>query len=1155
MRRLMGMGALAVMVAGGAYGATPPSAASDETGRLRLYAFGDLIGNAVSNAAGPGNAMLYKAASGAVPVTGPGRRAGSRAVVLDADVFSAPAVTQASNAFTVALWLRPQAAGSKKAGSRSNGMIASNGSGYYDGWRLLLHDWRTRCPTIELGRGKDKGALGVHARDSLAVGFWNHLAATWDGARVRLYVNGMLSAETPYAGPLVPPRGALCAGFSGYGVGSLGMAIDTLAVYDRALPPETVARIALDGEALPADCVALLGQAQAAAGAGARSEASQAYRALAGKGEAPAIWRQWAALAALRFIETAADRRAGVEACAAFYSDASVPETLRGQAIEFLAQICRRGLGGEVLPSRILADLPEHLELDAGDPRLFGLALAEAYQRERQFDAAYGVYRQLLTAAGDEAEAAAGIRQGYARALWQGGCREEARAQYAALAADTRLPESARGLAALAVAQVWREEGKYAEAAAAYRAVTGTVSRFTHLLDEARVGAEACANLLEGKPARDPEASRQRLAPLPEPAVRFVVSPKGRDTNPGTFEQPFATLERARDAVRAAKRGGSLPPGGACVFLRGGRYAVTNTFVLEKGDSGSFGAPVVYCAWPGERPVFDGGFRVRGFWRVRDAGTLKRLPEEARGHVHVANLTKQGYTALEAQASYGRAQTNETVRELFQDGQPLEIARWPNDGFLKMATANITNLTFSCPTNRLARWTQADDLMANGYWFHLWAECTVPLAAVDAATGVFTFRQKPDHNLRAGYPFYVLNLLEEIDRPGEWFLDRAAGRLYVWPLKQPWRSTLTLSQWNRPFVEARKVQEVVFRGLTFEYGRQNGMVLDACANVTVAGNVIRRLGGTALIVTQGANIRIYGNRMETLGHAGMRVEGGNRTNLTSGRIVIENNEVSHFARCSRTYNPALLLDGCGARVAHNHFHHAPSSAMRIEGNDHLIEYNRVEHMVRESDDQGGIDMWCNPSYRGVVIRYNLWRDIGGGHAPCGQAGIRFDDAISGMVVYGNRFERTSTGHFGGVQIHGGQDNIIDNNLFTACRYGVSFSAWGQKRWEDFLGRERIRNLMYSDVNITLPPYSKRYPELAGLPGKADVNSIWRNLFIGTEEALHKKPKGTETWENRVFAEAPDLEEVAACSPFETLPPEDEIGLYADPFRAAASRDF
>jgi len=1051
----------------------------------------------------------------------------------------------------VAVWMRPLAAGGKSVGSGTSGMIASSGSGYYDGWRLLVPDWKTRRPALELG--KEKGAFSVRASDALSAGFWNHVAATWDGARVRLYVNGILSAEKPYAGQAAAPKGSLRLGFSGYGVGSLKMAVDELAVFDRALPPERMAELSLVGQPLPAALRPLVRQAQEAAGARPEGEAAQAYRAVAAAAGLPAVWRLWAELAVARLPAGTKGTRAGTEACAALFENPAAPAHLRGQAMEALVQACYSGMGGE-LPSRVLAKLPELIELDADSQRLFGLALAEAYMREKNDKAADSVFKQILAVTLDEPFDRAEIRQRYAQALWQLGRWDDAREQYSQLMADVRLPAHVRGLAALSVAQVWRQEGKLAEAVNAYGAVTGLVSQASHLRDEAAACAAECANQLAGKPVRDPESTRQRMPALPEPAVRYFVSPKGKDTNPGTYGKPFATLERARDAVRKHKRHGTLPQGGACVYLRGGRYAVTRTFTLSGEDSGSFGAPVVYRAWQDERPVLDGGFPVRGFRKVSDAAVLARLPEEARGKVFVADLKAQGFTALGAQPGYGRGQTNQAVRELFQDGQPLEIARWPNTGNLKMEAVNITNLVFTCATNRLARWSHADDLMANGYWFHLWAECTVPLASADAATGVFKLKEKPYHNMRDGRPFYVLNLLEEIDRPGEWFLDRANGLLYVWPLKHPWFSKLVLSRWNKPFIEAKNVQEVALQGLTFEYGQQHGLVLDTCVNVTVAGNVIRRLGGTALTVTDGANVRIYGNNLHTLGHAGMLVGGGNRKNLTSGRVVIENNDVGHFARCSRTYNPALLLEGCGARVAHNRFHHAPSSAMRIEGNDHLIEYNRVDHVVRESDDQGGIDMWCNPSYRGVTIRFNHWLDIGGGDVPCGQAGIRFDDAISGMVVYGNLFERTSTGHFGGVQIHGGHNNIVDNNVFKGCRYGVSFSPWGPKRWEEFLESPHIKKLLYADVNIRLPPYSKRYPELADLLNRPDSNRIWRNLFIGTEEALYKKPKGTDEWENRVFAEMPDLKDIEDRTPFRPLPPLEEIGPYDDPVRAAAARN-
>ena len=1105
-------------------------------GLVRFYSFksGETVQH---NLAGASADMTFRPDARAALTTETGRVAGNAAAVLDGGAFEAPALTLSSNAFTVSVWLRPIAMGSKTGNSGSvNGMIASSGSGYNDGWRLLMYDWKTRRPSIELGRVK--GAFSVQASDSLSAGFWNHLAATWDGARVRLYVNGMLSADRPYDEPAVAPKAALRLGFSGYGIGSLRMAADELAVFDTALPPEEVASLSMAGEPLPEPLKPQVRRAQEAS-------SGVAYLALASADGTPAAWKMWAELAAVRL--TKERKAASAESCAALFENPAVPPMLRGQAAEMLVQICCQGRGGE-LPSRVLARLPECLDLDADRQRLFGLALAASFAREGNSNGTTCVYEQLL-AADASAVGCAEVRQSYAQTLCQTGRWEAARKQYAAVLGDTRLPMPQRGLAALALAQTWQRENKLAEAAAAYQTAADVTNQVPHLKAEAEACAAACANRLAGKPACDPEASRQRLQPLPDPGIAYFVSPKGNDAHAGTIDQPFATLERARDAVRKHKVRGMLPQGGATVYLRGGRYAVTNTFVLTEADSGNFGAPVVYRAWQDEKPVLDGGFRVRSFKKVSDPVVLARLPPESRDPVRVADLKAQGYTAFEAQKSYGYGLGGTSVRELFEDGKPLQIARWPNAACLRIGDVlDATNHVFACRTDRMSRWAAAADMMANGYWVHLWAGSTVPVASVNPAAGTFTLKEKPGYGMVKERPFYVLNLLEEIDQPGEWYLDCASGKIYVWPVKHPWFSELVLSCWDKPFVQATKVQEVVFQGLTFEYGRQNGLVMEGCVNVTVAGCVIRRLGGTALTVLQGANVKIYGNSLHTLGHAGMHVSGGNRQNLTSGEVVIENNDVGYFGRCSRTYNPALLLEGCGARVAHNHFHHAPSSAMRIEGNDHLIEYNQIDHVVQESDDQGGIDMWGNPSYRGVVIRYNRWQDIGGGEIPCGQAAIRFDDAISGAVVYGNWFERTSNGHFGGVQIHGGQCNIVDNNVFVGCRYGVSFSPWGQKRWEEYLRRDSVKRYLYSEVNIRLPPYSKRYPELADLTRKTDINSVWRNVFVGSEDVFYHAPKGLDAWDNQTFATMPDLAALSAKTPFRPLPL-DEIGLYDDPLRA------
>jgi len=824
-----------------------------------------------------------------------------------------------------------------------------------------------------------------------------------------------------------------------------------------------------------------------------------------------------------------------------------MPANQRGDAAKLLAKAVRDGVP---MNSDVLERIPEHMEIDADEQCLLGLALADTYIREDKFETAEKVFNKLLGFEFDPQNKAA-VRLHYARAMYAAERADEAHAHAAAVRDDHATPPHIRCMAALSLASICSSSNDSCEAISALRSVADITNAPAHLREEAEQLAEEYANLAAGKPAVDPENSRQRLAPLPEPAVVFFVMPSGSDRNDGTQERPFATLERARDAIRAQRIRGTLPAGGATVYLRGGVYEIKQSFTLSDIDSGNFGAPVVYRAWNNEKPVLDGGFRVRKLRKVRDSAILKRLKPEARGKVFAANVKEQGYDISAAPKGYGFGINNQTVRELYQDGTPLQPARWPNSG--TVMTGNVvdpTNLTFNCAEGRLSGWAQAKDMMASGHWCHLWAHCTVP-ATADAAAGTLTLTEKPGgYGIKADRPFYVLNLLEELDSPGEWFLDRDSGVLYVWPLKHPWFSEITLSRFAHPFIAATATRELVIHGLTLQHGQQHGIVLQHCFNTTVSGNVIRRFGGTALNALQCANLRVYGNNMHTLGHTGMRVSGGNRRNLTSGHIVIENNDVNRFGRLSRTYNPALHLDGCGGRVAHNHFHIGPSSAMRIEGNDHLIEYNLIERVVQESDDQGAVDMWGDPSYRGVVIRFNRWRDIGGGeHTPCGQAAIRFDDAISGMLVYGNLFERCSNGKFGAVQIHGGHHNTVDNNLFVDCRHGISFSPWGQKRWSQYLKSPRVAALTLTNVNVRVQPYKKRYPELADLGSKADINNVWRNLFVGSENNLHKQPPQTGIWDNRRLATLDALQNSGADTAFRMLHV-DMAGPYTDSMRAA-----
>ena len=207
---------------------------------------------------------------------------------------------------------------------------------------------------------------------------------------------------------------------------------------------------------------------------------------------------------------------------------------------------------------------------------------------------------------------------------------------------------------------------------------------------------------------------------------------------------------------------------------------------------------------------------------------------------------------------------------------------------------------------------------------------------------------------------------------------------------------------------------------------------------------MRRFAGNGVEIRGGHRDGLLSCDIYSLGRGGTIISGGDRRTLTPGEQFIENCDVYDLSRIDHTYTPAVILEGVGNRIVHNRFHEVLSSAMRVDGNDQRIEYNEVFNVVLESDDQGGADMFGNPTYRGNVYRFNYWHNIGnwrgtGDQPKCGQAGIRLDDAICGTLLFGNIFEHCSAGKigFGGVQIHGGKENVIENNVFSDCAAALS----------------------------------------------------------------------------------------------------------------------
>jgi hypothetical protein len=267
----------------------------------------------------------------------------------------------------------------------------------------------------------------------------------------------------------------------------------------------------------------------------------------------------------------------------------------------------------------------------------------------------------------------------------------------------------------------------------------------------------------------------------------YWVSTTGNDADAGTKEKPFVTLQRARGALREAKKAGPLKTG-AIVWISGGVCWMDKTFTLDAQDSGTAETPVVYRSAPGQKVRMVGGKHLPSgvFKPVTNVAVLRRLDPSAHGKVMQVDLKALGITDYGRFTRRGGIERNilPAAMELFFNDRPMPLARWPNDGFVTIAAVpdGPKGERFVYEGDRPKRWSRADDIWVHGYFNRNWCDTYENVAAIDIDKREVTTREPHDYRgYKAGQRIHFLNLLEELDEPGEWYLDRKTGMLYFWP--------------------------------------------------------------------------------------------------------------------------------------------------------------------------------------------------------------------------------------------------------------------------------------------------------------------------------------------------------------------------------------
>ena len=568
------------------------------------------------------------------------------------------------------------------------------------------------------------------------------------------------------------------------------------------------------------------------------------------------------------------------------------------------------------------------------------------------------------------------------------------------------------------------------------------------------------------------------------PAAELHVSPEGRDAWSGRLKQPnaaktdgpLASLAGARDAIRRIKTTGPLAEP-IRVEIQGGHYSLTAPVIFEPQDSGTPQCPITYAGIPGQRPVLSGGRQITG-WRKEGDRWLAHLPDVQAGKWSFASL--------------------------WVNGQRRTRARSPNEGYFLTAgkappvadpktgkPASSAQVAFRFKPGDIKQFSNLDEAVVVVY--QSWEVAHQRIASVNPAKRVVTFRSPmpwPFDYWGGSVRYFVENVPEALDAPGEWYLDRKTGTFAYIALPgedvasatvvAPVAGQLILFQ-GRP-AQGQFVSHVRLENLRLVYtgwevppeGHAAGQA--ACdfpgaieavgaRHCAVEGCQLAHLGTYGVWLRFGCqDNRIARNDIYDLGAGGVRL--GEQTDpptepQAAQRNTVDNNLIHDGGKIDPGAVGVWIGRTSYNRVSHNEicdlyytgisvgwsWGYAPTSA-----HHNLVEFNHIHDIGRGVlGDMGGI--YCLGDSPGTVLRNNLVHDVYDHHT--GSLAIYTDEGSTGILIENNIGYGTTYANF---HQHYGKENVVRNNIWALGK-DCQLSRARQEEHRSFTFE---RNIVYFD---------------------------------------------------------------------------------------------
>lgn len=637
---------------------------------------------------------------------------------------------------------------------------------------------------------------------------------------------------------------------------------------------------------------------------------------------------------------------------------------------------------------------------------------------------------------------------------------------------------------------------------------------------------------------------------------KIFVSTVGDDSGDGSEEEPLRTLEKAIDVANEMREDSDKL---IEILLREGTYSVTNTIKIINSQKDD---PLLkISAYQDEKVTINAGVDIPlSAMSIADSDFTNAIIDKPNaGSVLQYNLKDAQIEDLGEISLRGHliSDEKEAQAELSLNGEVQKLAGWPNGeytGLIKPTDSNeygkrtksgIANgCSFQVNYDRPSQWSKPEQAWLSGTIGPNYEFDYYPVSRFDSEEKrVYLSRGALEKYYTEPY-YRFENVPEELDEPGEYYIDRQSGMLYFYPPEDtPKDSVLTITM-STPTLDVsgkapnsmfriENSKNIVFENLIFKGGRGSAITGKNNSNIQFINCEINSFGENGIRFDASTDIKISDCKIHDVGQDGILfVSCGNYKTLSPSNIVVSNNDIYNFARLERSYKTGIDFGyRCvGATVANNHIHNGPHAGMIFYGVNNDIYGNEFDNLVTEFSDMDAL--YCNnsnyPWERGNKIHNNYFHDIGkssmNGRHQINVRAIRTDNRGCGLNIYENLFYNIGDGGNGngnngiGAITAEGTRNRIFNNLFVDCNEAY-FNTLQYKEIEtaddgtlypdtiinssgvevaNTINGAKVADLKKQMENY-LPVYGKQFPELYNYfyehPNMSKTNEFKNNMII------------------------------------------------------------